>query len=175
MRDTVEAGSPRPIEGGLFTEFYLQPPRYKTGWREICAILPVYLSDGTNGTEITYLDGTVEQIGKRLCWVLDDLLFHLKSSVSVLTRQSRTVFGKNARRVPLALKQEFSLVPVKGREPVSRYDAATGYVVLRHVQKLVSEEQGLRIWFSQTTSVHVLDTPHTLLENLRRTSQLTEE
>ena len=68
--------------------------------------MPVYLADGTNGTEITYLDGTAEQMDKRLCWVLNDLLFHLRSSTSVLMRQSRMVLGKTARRVPLVLKKE---------------------------------------------------------------------
>ena len=50
----------------------LHLPRYKTGWRQICAILPAYLPDGTNGTTITYLDGTMEKIPYRLCWVLND-------------------------------------------------------------------------------------------------------
>ena len=95
--------------------------------------MPVYLADGTNGTEITYLDGTVEQMDKRLCWVLNDLLFHLRSSTSVLMRQSRMVLGKPARRVPMVLKKEFSLVPVKGRERIGEYDSQTGYVVLNHV------------------------------------------
>ena len=117
--------------------------------------MPVYLADGTNGTEITYLDGTAEQMDKRLCWVLNDLLFHLKSSISVLTRQSRMVLGKTARRVPLVLKQEFSLVPVKGREKIGECDSQTGYAVLCHIQSLVQESNCLFIRFKSGTEVRV--------------------
>ena len=118
----------------MLTEIHVKLPKYKTHWREICAILPVYLPDGINGTEITYLDGTKEHIPKRLCWVLDDILLHLRSSTDVLKKQSRMVLGKTARRVPLVLKKEFSLVPVKGREKVGEYDAVTGYIVLGHAE-----------------------------------------
>ena len=99
----------------------------------------MYLPDGANGTEITYLDGTAEQIDKRLCWVLDDLLFHLRSSTEVLRRQSRMVLGKSARRVPLVLKQEFSLVPVKGREKIGEYDMVLlQFEIPMEINKLVA-------------------------------------
>ena len=129
--------------------------------------MPVYLPDGTNGTEITYLDGTVEQIQKRLCWVLDDLLFHLRSSKTVLTRQSRNTLGKKARRVPLILKQDFTLVPVKGREKLSEYDSQTGYIVLTHVKRLIADNSGVQIYFENNVSVHVLDTSYTLWQNIQ--------
>ena len=161
--------------GGLATEILVQPPKYKTHWQDICAILPVYLSDGTNGTEITYLDGTVEQMDKRLCWVLNDLLFRLRSSTSVLMRQSRMVLGKTARRVPLVLKKEFSLVPVKGRERIGEYDSQTGYVVLNHVKRLIADNSGVRICFENNVSVHVLDTSYTLWHNMQIAEAMREK
>ena len=136
--------------------------------------MPVYLADGTNGTEITYLDGTVEQMDKRLCWVLNDLLFHLKSSISVLTRQSRMVLGKTARRVPLVLKQEFSLVPVKGREKIGECDSQTGYVVLGHIQSLVQESNCLFIRFKSGTEVRVYDNARILMKKIRTTRNVLE-
>ena len=45
-------------------------PRYKTDWRDICALLPAYLSDGTNGSIILYEDGNVEEIKASLSWLL---------------------------------------------------------------------------------------------------------
>lgn len=138
-------------------------------------MLPVYLDDGTNGTEITYLDGSREQIAKRLCWVLDDLLFSLRSSTDVLTRQSRSFLGKNARRVPLVLKQEFSLVPVKGREKVGEYDTITGYVVLHHVEKLMSGDNGSVICFTGGTRVTVYDNIRVLADKIRCTERLLEQ
>ncbi|MBE6113120.1 MAG: hypothetical protein E7195_08940 [Peptococcaceae bacterium] len=148
------------------------PPRYKTHWQQICAVLPVYLPDGTNGTEILYLDGSTEQIPVRLCSVLDDMLFHQRSSVSVLTRQSRTVLGKNARRVPLVLKQEFCLVPVKGREKIGRYDAVTGYVVLHHAEQLIQDESGVYIRFTGGTCVRVYDNLRVLEAKIHSTQKL---
>ena len=136
--------------------------------------MPVYLADGTNGTEITYLDGTVEQMDKRLCWVLNDLLFRLRSSTSVLMRQSRMVLGKTARRVPLVLKKEFSLVPVKGRERIGEYDSQTGYVVLCHIQSLVQESNCLFIRFKSGTEVRVYDNARILMKKIRTTRNVLE-
>ena len=137
--------------------------------------MPVYLADGTNGTEITYLDGTVEQIPKRLCWVLDDLLFHLRSSTSVLTRQSRSVLGKNARRVPLVLKREFSLVPVKGREKIGEYDAVTGYIVLSHAALIRTGEDEAQVQFTSGVTVNVYDNARVLAEKIHIAERLLEQ
>ena len=153
----------------------LQPPRYQTDWQHICAILPAYLPDGANGTEIIYLDGTVEQIPHRLCRVLDDLLFHLQSSTEVLTRQSRTVLGKTARRVPLVLKPAFTLVPVKGREKIGEYDAVTGYIVLGHAAMLIQDNTGVYIGFTGGTRVRVYDNPRVLEDKIRFTKALNDE
>ena len=132
----------------------------------------MYLPDGANGTEITDLDGTAEQIDKRLCWVLDDLLFHLRSSTSVLMRQSRLILGRTARRVPFVLKQEFSLVPVKGREKIGEYDSQTGYVVLRHIEKLSDGTDGTKVHFHGGVSVTVKDHIRVLAGKIRTTEQL---
>ena len=137
--------------------------------------MPVYLADGTNGTEITYLDGTVEQIPKRLCWVLDDLLFHLRSSTSVLIRQSRSVLGKNARRVPLVLKREFSLVPVKGREKIGEYDAVTGYIVLSHAALIRTGEDAAQVQFTSGVTVNVYDNARVLAEKIHIAERLLEQ
>lgn len=153
----------------------LHLPRYKTQWRQICAILPAYLPDGTNGTAITYLDGAVEEISHRLCWVLDDLLGYLRSSTAILTKQSRSILGRKARRVPLVLKKDFCLVPVKGREKLGRYDAVTGYVVLRHVEKLASGESGSRILFTGGVRLQVRDNPRVLQDKISQAGTLQEQ
>lgn len=146
----------------------LNPPRYKQDWRQICAILPAYLPDGTNGTEITYLDGTKEYIANRLCWVLDDLLGHLRSSKAILTAQSRRLLGNNMRRVPLVLCPEFILVPVKGREIIGEYDKGIGYIVLCHVKQIVAAEGSTLIYFSDTVFVRVYNRSRTVWENIQR-------
>ena len=153
----------------------LNPPRYKQDWRQICAILPAYLPDGTNGTEITYLDGTKEYIANRLCWVLDDLLGHLRSSKAILTAQSRRLLGDKVYRVPLILCDEFILVPVKGREAIGKYDSLLGYIVLHYVTQLVRDNKKTIIYFGSDVTVTVYDYLRTVRQNIERAKMINEE
>lgn len=143
-------------------------PRYKTDWRQICAIMPVYLDDGINGTVITYLDGTTDAVPNRLCWVLDDLLQYLRSSRAVLIAQSRSVLGKKARRVPLILSRDFCLVPVKGRKTNGANDKILGYILLQHVQNMIPQKGGAVVQFGDHAAVQVHDQYRTVQANLRR-------
>ncbi|MBQ2449809.1 MAG: hypothetical protein II270_07205 [Peptococcaceae bacterium] len=153
----------------------LNPPRYKQDWRQICAILPAYLPDGTNGTEITYLDGTKEYIANRLCWVLDDLLGHLRSSKAILTAQSRRLLGDKVYRVPLILCDEFILVPVKGREAIGKYDSLLGYIVLHYVTQLVRDNKKTIIYFGSDVTVTVYDYLRTVRQNIERAKMINRE
>jgi hypothetical protein len=153
----------------------LNPPRYKQDWRQICAILPAYLPDGTNGTEITYLDGTKEYIANRLCWVLDDLLGHLRSSKAILTAQSRRLLGDKVYRVPLILCDEFILVPVKGREAIGKYDSLLGYIVLHYVTQLVRDNKKTIIYFGSDVTVTVYDYLRTVRQNIERAKMINKE
>lgn len=153
----------------------LNPPRYKRDWRQICAILPAYLSDGTNGTEITYLDGTKDYIPNRHCWVLDDLLGYLRSSKAVLTAQSRRLLGDKVYRVPLILCDEFILVPVKGREAIGKYDSLLGYIVLHHVTQVAPDNKKTIIYFGSDVTVTVYDYPRTVRQNIERAKRINEE
>lgn len=149
-------------------------PRYKREWQHICALMPSYLEDGTNGTAITYLDNSKELISYRLQWVLDDLLGYLRTSRDVLTKQSRTYLGKSARRVPLLASPQFCLVPVKGRMPISRSDMATGYVVLNHVEDVIPDRGSNRVYFTGAHYITVLDTTETLWRNLNTAKEMKE-
>ena len=153
----------------------LNPPRYKQDWRQICAILPAYLPDGTNGTEITYLDGTKEYIANRLCWVLDDLLGHLRSSKAILTAQSRRLLGDKVYRVPLILCDEFILVPVKGREAIGKYDSLLGYIVLHYVTQIVRDNKKTIIYFGSDVTVTVYDYLRTVRQNIERANMINKE
>lgn len=118
-----------------------QLPRYKQQWQHICALLPVYLPDGTNGCRIVYDDGSTEQVAARLSWVMDDLLGYRRSSRAILQQQSRQILEQTEPqgrriRLPLVLSGDFCLVPVRIRRPFSRRHAADGYVVLSQVQGL---------------------------------------
>ncbi|MBO5140977.1 MAG: hypothetical protein J6B76_10055 [Peptococcaceae bacterium] len=150
-------------------------PRYKREWQNICALLPAYLDDGTNGTVVTYLDGTAEAVAYRLCWVVDDLLLHLHTSREVLTKRSRMYLGKNARRVPLIASPQLCLVPVKGREALMHNDGTVGYLVLAHVQDVIPRGDTNKVYFTGGTYVTVYDTTRTLWENLNLTKEMSME
>ncbi len=112
-------------------------PRYKRVWKNICAMLPVYLQDGTNGTVVYYIDGSTEQIGHRLEWVLNDLLKYLCTGKDILQQKANDYMeSKNGRRIPLVVNQEMCLVPVKGRKAFTKNDGASGYVVLEYVESI---------------------------------------
>lgn len=147
-------------------------PRYKREWQTVCAVLPAYLADGTNGTMITYADATTEAVPYRIGWVVEDLLSALGASRAVLTKQSQAYLGRHARRVPLCTMQGLCLVPVKSRIPMSRSDAATGYVVLCHVTDVLCVAHTNRVYFGTCCYVTVYDTIRTLWHNLNRAKTL---
>ena len=151
-------------------------PRYKRDWQNICALMPSYLEDGTNGTVVTYLDNSTEAVYYRLPWVLDDLLGYLRTSRAVLTKQSRTYLGKQARRVPLLASPQFCLVPVKGRDELSKGDGTVGYIVLNHAQDVIPDKgAGNRVYFSGNTYITVHDTTRTLWANLNLAKDMKEK
>ena len=147
-------------------------PRYKREWQNICAMLPAYLEDGTNGTKVTFLDSKEEHVRYRLQWVLDDLLGSLCTSRAILTKQSQRYLGKNARRVPLIASAELALVPVKGRVALGSNDATTGYVVMRHVEDVIPQGKENIIFFTGDTHIRVQDSTRTLWANLNLTKEL---
>ena len=147
-------------------------PGYKRDWRRICALLPAYLEDGTNGTMVTYIDGSEEAVEYRLQWVLDDLLGYLRTSRDVLTKQSKQYLGRNARRVPLLVSPEFSLVPVKGREAIGAYDSVSGYVVLEHVVDVIPYGKTNRVYFNGGRYLSVYDSTRKVWENLNLTKEM---
>ena len=151
-------------------------PRYKRDWQNICALMPSYLEDGTNGTVVTYLDNSTEAVYYRLPWVLDDLLGYLRTSRAVLAKESKRILGKKARRVPLFASPQFCLVPVKGRDELSKGDGTVGYIVLNHAQDVIPDKgAGNRVYFSGNTYITVHDTTRTLWANLNLAKDMKEK
>ena len=150
-------------------------PRYKRDWQNICALMPSYLEDGTNGTVVTYLDNSTEAVYYRLPWVLDDLLGYLRTSRAVLAKESKRILGKKARRVPLLASPQFCLVPVKGRDELSKGDGTVGYIVLNHAQDVIPADIGNRVYFGTGTYITVHDTTRTLWANLNLAKDMKEK
>ena len=150
-------------------------PRYKRDWRSICALMPSYLDDGTNGTVVTYLDDSTEAVYYRLQWVLDDLLGYMHTSRAVLTKQSKAYLSKGAKRVPLLASPEFCLVPVKGRKAIGTYDRVSGYVVSQHVTDVIPYGKENRVYFTGGHYITVLDSTRKLWENLNLTKDMQQD
>ena len=130
-----------PIQQELWGSLEPSYARYCTDWDKICAILPAYLVDGTNGTLIYYSDGTYDVLRHRIIWVLDDLLEYMLTSKAILEHHSiRWMGGIDRRRVPLVVNDTFCLVPVTCRMAQRRNDGSTGYVVLRYIYDVLPGE-----------------------------------
>lgn len=157
-----------------------QIPRYKTEGQQICALFPAYLSDGTNGSQLYYMDGSIEQSRARLSWVLEDWLSHWHSSKPLLQRRSRRLLEQLGRsqqnRLPLLLTPDFALMPVKARQPKTRSHAADGYVVYNMVVAVEKNKDGAGsiILLKNGQQLFVLDSLRTLRENLQMMKQLAE-
>ncbi len=143
-------------------------PRYKQQWHSICAILPAYLDDGSNGTMIYYIDGTIQAISRSLTWVLNDLLQYLCTGKPLLMQKALEVFKERSiRRLPLAAAKDFTLVPVKGRQIVAEHDRVDGYIVLEYVQRVRQENGTTVVYLIKSHHITVLDTARTLKRNLK--------
>ncbi len=155
-------------------------PRYRTECYQVYALLPIYLSDETNGSQMYYMDGCIELIDKQLNWVLDDWLLPLRSSKSLLWQQSYGMLKQlgqpKRRRLPLLLAPDFALMPVKARQPQNRYHAADGYVVYAMIEKIKKNKDGAGsiILFKNGQQLFVLDSVRTLRENMQMIKQLVE-
>ena len=55
--ELLQPFSDNPVQQALWEDIIVPYARYCTEWDKICAILPAYLLDGTNGTHIYYIDG----------------------------------------------------------------------------------------------------------------------
>ena len=136
--ELLQPFSDNPVQQALWEDIIVPYARYCTEWDKICAILPAYLLDGTNGTHIYYIDGTYEILRNRITWVLDDLLEYLLTSKAILERHSiRWMGGIDRRRVPLVVNDTFCLVPVTCRAAERRNDGTTGYVVLKYIHQVL--------------------------------------
>ena len=155
-------------------------PRYKREWRDICALLPAYLPDGANGSYILYEDGSVEQVNYRLSWVIDDLLAYWCSNKVLLQQQSCQIAAqlgnRHQRRIPLVLREDFCLVPVRARLTSSRNHGANGYVLLNKVKEISQqkEQMGCKISFQNQVELEVLDSMRTLKGNLQLAAKMQE-
>lgn len=152
--------------------------RYKLHWEQIYFFEPVYLHNGCNGCRIYYDNGAVEEISARLEWVLDDWTSYFATSKALLQKQAADWVGGNRKRLPMVVKKNFCLVPVKCRKPRGGNDNVSGYVVLQKIRMVESLPDGSRsqiTFFSNNQVVEVRERRRSIEQNRKLGWRLVED
>lgn len=126
-------------------------------WPEILCLVPVYTADGTNGTAVYRENGEpifnplrtktlVRQLARVFC--LD-----LKAA-----RQHYAEVSKRQYTVPIPLRPDLVLVPVRARRARVKDDGTRAYVVKAKIQSVTAGpgSAGTRITFKDGTHLDVM-------------------
>lgn len=112
--------------------------KYNLKFNEIEAMLPVYVKDKGNCTEIitaeaSYIqNATIETCIKKLADYYNISLYH-----------NRTNYGNElciTNKVPVVINEKLVYIYVNVREPMFKHDSAYGYVDLSAVKQVYQEE-----------------------------------
>ncbi len=133
----------RNVDG--FYRYKAEVPTWQQQWKQICAILPMYLPDDINGTIIYYDDAPPEIVYSTCGYVVEQLMQYLMTSSTILQKRSAQLLGvKDMRRTPMMHSCGLCLMPVKSRKPRSKSDAASGYVVMGKINATYSVKKERR-------------------------------
>lgn len=144
-------------------------PRYKFAWDKVLCFQPIYLPDGLNGCRIYYAGDITEDIPHTIDWVLADWCSYHLTSIPILHQQSLTWLGSSTRRrLPLVMKRELCLIPVKFRTARKRNDSVSGYAVLHKIKYAYQQADGKTCltFHDNAQTISVLEKHSTLIENM---------
>lgn len=94
----------------------------------LCAILPLYDTDGANCTEILLEEGSRIKHKRKLKSVLIELAGLYQKDLSLLRKNAAKALGQKSM-LPISISPGLTLVPFKIRKPVGKDDGAVGYVI----------------------------------------------
>ncbi len=138
-------------------------PRYKKDWKSICAMLPVYLQDGTNGTVVYYIDGSTEQIGHRLELVVNQ-------EMCLVPVKGRKAFTKNdGASGYVVLEYVESIQRTYSDESLSRTvsrKARAQQMKLQQKQAELEQDGKTMVYLSRNWEIAVYDSIRVLHQNL---------
>jgi len=132
---------------------------FRDHWSELNAIYPVYQNG--NNTELLLTGGRTSLIEKRIKTVKKCCCRAFGVDPEARARQYRAIAGKK-NAVPLVLRANLVLVPVKTRVPVGDDDGAWGYVVLAKVAGLSPAGKVSEVVFKDNSRLQTLVSAETL-------------
>ena len=131
-------GKKRKVQDGF--------PDYVLNWPYMMAVIPFYDEKYRTWSRVYYFNGEEEVYLCSCEQILEDIAVALRTSLDVV--RSRSVMLSDwkrwgdMRKVPLALANGFTLVPVKCRTEVVRNSGTLGYVVHEYVKDIRTVARG---------------------------------
>ncbi|MGF7184528.1 hypothetical protein GGQ84_000612 [Desulfitispora alkaliphila] len=107
-------------------------------WHEIDYLRPVYCEDGSNCTEIGLTDGKELMDKRKVKSVLKELAGVFALDLGRLKRRYGSIVGRKSS-CPIPLAKDYTLVPMKMRQPLGKDDGALGYVVKSRIVEVEGE------------------------------------
>lgn len=134
------------------------------------AILPVYLDEYGNGTELINIDGKTTYIkcGVKSC--LNKTLKKYAVDINAIREKYAKSLGiRNAFPIPLA--QDFTLIQLKARIPRVEKDTAYGYVYFEKISKIIENGAFCTIYIGNT-SIQILQKKASIERHMRNASMM---
>jgi len=93
----------------------------------MCAILPRYEPDGTNGSDILFEDGKRLTHKRKVRMVIKELAGLYQKDLTLIRGHAAQELGQKSM-LPIYINPAIVLVPFKTRKPIGKDDGALGYV-----------------------------------------------
>lgn len=136
----------------------------------LCAILPRYEQDGSNGTDILFEDGSRINHKRKVRAVIKELASLYQKDLTLIREHAAKALGQKTM-LPISITPGITLVPFKVRKPIGQNDGAIGYVFESAVVKLYKAEKGSLIKLKGGFEVSVFEnikTANRHIENAER-------
>ena len=121
-------------------------PDYVLNWPYMMAVIPFYDEKYRTWSRVYYFNGEEEVYPCSCEQILEDIAMALRTSLNVVRSRSVMLSDWNRwgdmRKVPLALANGFTLVPVKCRTELVRNSGTLGYVVYEYVKDICTVSRG---------------------------------
>lgn len=130
---------------------------FSKAWPQLLGLVPVYARDGTNGTEILLENSCTIFCARKTATVLKQLartfLIDLK-----IARQTYARICKRSYAVPVALRPDLVLLPLKARAARIKDDGTRAYLVKGKLREILPQNPrdkrcGTRLVFQDGTSL----------------------
>lgn len=125
-------------------------------WRQITCILPIYDQFGCNSTLIHFSNDEKIDYQYRTKTVIKRLAEYFTIDLIALRKKCGGMVGRKSSS-PLPLRQDFTLIPLKIRQPLGKDQGSQGFVVFEQIKEIKSlGKQRTLIIFNNEFSIECL-------------------